>query len=239
LPLRGIGPLFYALQRFQLGGLAPARYLAFVWLAIAGLAAIAIIPGQWFTVAAALLLLVAQLALGVRYRRQQYVTFASEPIPDLSTDPLDVNEKISIYATGLLSVEGRYQQYSAIPGFYRTFATGEHALLCRVQERNWLGLWCWPLEETGMWYTFVKPSEIRALQWGKLHFGVTTLPAIALTYQLEIPSGPRRKRVEVRQELIYISTPEVQDAQRVYADLLNNLPAEVVAQETTSLRIAS
>jgi hypothetical protein len=176
----------------------------------------------------ALLFWVGQIVLGLRYQRQRYITFNAEPAPALNAAPLETSEKLPIYATGLFSVEGRYQQYSALPGFYRTFATGEHAVLCRVQERNWLGLLSWPPEEIGMWYAFIHPTDIEQLTWGNLHFGSTTFPAMAVTYRLEIPAGPRRKKAEIRQETIYLAAPEAQDAQRLYVDLLTNLPADKI-----------
>jgi hypothetical protein len=230
LPLKGIGPLLYALQRFQIGGLAFARYLAIFWIGIGALAAIGVIPGLWFTAILAFLLLITQIALTMRYRHRQYVSFTPTPSPTPNDDRLEASEKVPVYVTGLLGVEGRYQRYCALPGFYRTFAIGEHALLCRVQERKWLGISSWPLEEIGMWYAFIKPSEIRDLAWGTFHFGATTLPGIAITYQLEIPPGPRRKRAELREEVLYIATPDQHEAQRVYVDLLNNLPTEQLAK---------
>lgn len=232
LPIRGIAPLLYALQRFQLGGLAASRYLLLLWIIIGALAFLEVLPGQWITVSLAVILLVAQIALSVRIRQQQYVSFQGQPLPALTEAPLEINEKLTVYATGLLGVEGRYQRYSVLPGFYRTFATGEHALLCRVPERSWLALFSWPLEESGMWYAFIKPSDVRELTWGVLTFGATTLYAVALNYQLEIPPGPRRKRAELRNELLYIATVEQNAAQCIYVDLLNNLPSDHLSKTT-------
>jgi hypothetical protein len=225
LPLRGLGPLIYGLHRFHLSGLPLSRYIALLWLVIALFAAGGVLPGRWITMSIALLLWVGQIWIGLRYRQQRYVTFTGAPLPVLNDTPLDVSEKLPVYATGLLSVEGRYQRYSALPGFYRTFATGEHAILCRLQERNWLRLFTWPTEETGMWYAFVNPSDIEQLTWGTLHFGENRHPALAIEYRLELPPGPRRKQAEIRQEILYLASPEPKDAQRLYVDLLNNLPA--------------
>ncbi len=228
LPLRGLGPLVYGLHRFHLSGLPISRYLAFLWLVTALLGAANALPGRWITVSIALLLWAGQIWIGMRYRQQRYVTFTKAPLPVLKDSPLEVSEKLPIYATGLLNVEGRYQHFSALPGFYRTFATGEHAILCRVPERNWLGFLRWPAEETGMWYAFVNPSDLEQLAWGSLHFGESSYPALAVEYRLEIPPGPRRKKPEVRKETIYLASPEPRDAQRLYIDLLNNLPAEKI-----------
>lgn len=228
LPIKGTSALLYALHRFEVGGLPLSRYIAALWVGIALLAGLGIIPGRWFTVAISLLLLAGQIALAIRFQKQKYVTFASASLPILNHEPLAISEKLPIYATGLLSVEGRYRAYSALPGFYRTFATGEHAVLCRVPERSWLGVAGWPQDETGMWYAFIHPTDIERITWGNLSFGVTTYPALAVEYRLEIPPSPRRKQPEVRLETIYIAAPDMHDAQRLYVDLLSNLPSEKI-----------
>ena len=228
LPMRQSGPLLYGLQRFHLGGAPFTRYITFFWFAIAGLAFLGVLPGRWITIAIALLLWIGQIILLRRWERQQFVSFTPAPSPALNDAPLETSEKLPIYATGLLNVEGRYRAYSATPGFYRTFATGEHAVLCRVQEQRFFALGKLPPEDVGMWYAFFNPSDIEQLTWGSLQFGPTTYPAIAVQYHLEIPPSPRRKKPEVRQELLYLATPEVQDAQRLYVDLLSNLPADKI-----------
>jgi hypothetical protein len=169
-----------------------------------------------------------QLLLWRRYHQQQFVGFVPIAIPSLNRAPLQPHEKLPIYATGLLSVEGREQYFSALPGFYRTFATGEHAVLCRAAERGWLGVLGWPPEEVGMWYTFLNPSDIDTLMWGQLNFGTTQLPALAVVYRLELPAGPRRKNAEVRQVTLYLAARATDDAQQLYVDLLKGLPPEKI-----------
>lgn len=228
VPLRGFGPTLYALHRFHLGGIPASRYIAALWILIAALAAIGIIPGRWITVTLALLLWASQIIIGMHYRRRHYVSFNPASLPTLAVDPLTPSEKETVFVTGLLNVEGRYQRYTYLPGFYRTFATGEHAIICQVKDRSWLGILSWPEEQAGMWYAFVNPSEIHQLAWGKLRFGNTLYPALAIDYQLEMPPGPRRKKTEVRQETIYLACAEQDSAQRIYVDLLQNLPAEKI-----------
>ncbi len=187
----------------------------------------------------ALLIWGAHMVIGLRFRQQHYVTFTPVSTPLLNDTPLEPSERLSVYATGRFNVEGRYRHFSALPGFYRTFATGEHAVLCRVQERNWLGLANWPPEDLGMWYAFVNPTQIEQLTWGNLHFGTTVYPALAITYQLELPPSSRRKHTEIRQETLYLATPEPDDAQRLYVDLLNNLPADKIAASLSASKLQS
>lgn len=234
LSLSGVSPLLYALHRFRLGGAPASRYLAGLWLLIAAFALLGVLPGRWFSVALALVVWAAQIIIGYRYQHRHYVTFLPRTLPALDEKPLDTTEKISIYATGLFNVEGRYQPYSVLPGFYRTFATGEHAILCRVPERKWLGFLNWPADETGMWYAFVSPADIQRLSWGNLQFGSHALPAIAVEYRLELPPSPRRKKPEIRQETLYLASSQQDDAQRIYVDLANNLPSGNVATSLPS-----
>lgn len=234
LPLADLGSWLYGLHRFHLGGVPASRYIALLWLAIALLAALNALPGRWITMSIALLLWAGQFVLGLRHRKQHYVSFTSAPLPALNHTPLETSEKLPIYATGLLSVEGRYQQYSALPGFYRTFATGEHAVLCLVQERRWLGFLTWPADETGMWYAFVQPTDIQRLTWGNLRFGNKSFPAVAIDYRLEIPPSSRRKEPEIRQETLYLAALEMDDAKRMYVDLLTNLPSEHTVTTVTA-----
>ncbi len=234
LPLRGLGPLLYAMQRFQVGGLPVARYIGALWLLVAIAAIVGILPGRWLTAGIACVLWLGQLFISQRYSRRQFVDFDAAPVPHLTHAPLETSEKLPIYATGLLGVEGRNRFFSVLPGFYRTFATGEHAMLCRVAERTWLGVSSWPEDETGMWYAFVNPSDIEQLAWGRLGFGNITMPALAIQYRLELAAGPRRKKAEIRQETLYLATPQVEDAQRIFVDLLTNVPADKIVTRITT-----
>lgn len=228
LPLRGLGPILYGLSRFQLVAMPLGRGILLFFLLVAFLAAIGILPGQWITATILVLLTAGLSILNLRLRRAHYVTFSPVPPPAMDGSPLQTNEKIPIYATGLLGVEGRYQRYTVLPGFYRTFATGEHAILCRLRERTWLGLLTWPLEEAGMWYAFVNPSDIQQLAWGTLGFGSTSMSAIKIEYRLELPPGPRRKRAAIRHETLYVASQQPGDAKRLYLDLRHNLLADKI-----------
>ena len=228
LPLRALGPTLYGLSRFQFGGVPSTRYLTILWFALAILAFLGALPGRWLTIALALTLWLGQTFLIARWQVKQFVDFTPTPQPQLNEASLEPHEKLPIYATGLLSVEGQYRTFSVVPGYYRTFESGEHAVMCHIQASKWLALGTLPPEELGMWYAFVNPEDIEQLTWGNLHFGPTTLPGLAIQYRMEIPAGPRRKKPEIRHELLYLASPEPQVAQRLYVDLLNNLPVHKV-----------
>jgi hypothetical protein len=226
LPLRGPNALLYALHHFQLAGLPVARWISLALLALAAIWATGILPGRWWGCAFWLLAALAFTMWGARARSADYVTFAPGSAPVLS-QTLQPSDKLSVYATGQFNVEGRYQRFTFLPGFYRTFATGEHALLCLARERKWAALASWPPEEPGMWYAFMMPADIIGLHWGELQFGASHAPAVAIDYRLTIPAGGRRKQDLVRAERLYVAVATQEDGRQLYTDLLQHLPAAV------------
>lgn len=231
--LQGPNALFYLLHRFQIGGIPAARWLAFLWLSLAAIWALGFFPGRWVGTAFWLLIFALQVAGGIRARRRDYIDFMPEDAPALDAAPLTPSEKLPIHATGLFSVEGKYQRFSWLPGFYRTFATGEHAILCLMREQRRWGLLSSPQEEAGMWYAFIEPDSLIQLRWGTLAFGKTKSSAIAATYRLTIPPSARRKQPLVREETIYLAFDQAEDGQRLYVDLAQHLPQPSVARDST------
>lgn len=167
--------------------------------------------------------LLAALALVLAGRTGQkhaYISFREQPLPQLTAARLHPEDKVAVYATGLLTVEGKHQRFTWLPGFYRTFATREHALLCLARERHWLFFAHRPAGEPGMWYAFVAPATITRIRWGELHFGANHAPGLAIDYQLTMPASNRRKRDQMRAETLYLAFTTSQDAESVFADLL-------------------
>ncbi|HXF62658.1 MAG TPA: hypothetical protein VNK95_13635, partial [Caldilineaceae bacterium] len=116
------------------------------------------------------------------------------------------------------------QRFTWLPGFYRTFATGEHAVLCLVRDRRWGYMAQWPPDEPGMWYAFFEPSVISEVRWGELRFGRNRATALAVAYHLTIPATAR-KREQIRPEVLYLAVQSEADARRLFADLLQHMPA--------------
>ena len=125
--------------------------------------------------------------------------------------------------TGLFSVEQKYQRFTWLPGFYRTFATREHALLCQVAQRSGRGIGEWPEEEIGLWYIFFSPAALRQLTWGSVTFGAEPRPAIAVTHRVTIPKQ-RLRREQTRDETIYIAFASAAIGELIWADLQHDFP---------------
>ncbi len=220
----GSGGLLYTLGRTQIIAFPPAT-----WMVAAGVAAallLALQAGVWPWVGAALLGSALALRLLVwRVVRSGGVRFV--PSGDAALlggigEPLALpaQSKLPVYVSGCLEVGNRVQRFALLPGFYRTFATREHALLCLCQSGRRLLVAEWPEAEVGLWYAFVKPQQLRALQAGTLHHGRLALTALAL----EVDATPTRGRVRRRAvETLYLAG-EAADLARIARDLTLDAP---------------
>lgn len=228
----------YILDQFLFFGAPLRRFVVFLLIVLAALAGLGALPGRWFT-AGFLIFAIIGFVWYLRSRRtHNFVHFAPESPPDPVPDRLPPNDKIPIYVTGLLSVEGKYKRFTHVPGFYRTFATGEHALLCLIRDRTIFKAGHWPEEDIGMWYVFFTPDLIQSVKWGTLAFGPDKHPALAVHYRLTIPPGEQNRREQTVDETIYIATTTPDDTTRLLADLLWELPPTAQPRRPASVHAA-
>lgn len=216
--------ILYNLTFTHLAGATLFRWMVIVLSAIFALILLAE-PSYWIPLLAIWLSLVVALAFWRKQlQNEDFVRFEEESAPafeGFSSPPakLDPEQKIPVHVTGLFSVEEREGRFTWMPGFYRTFATREHALLCQHQDRKFLGL-AKPDEETvGMWYIFFRPNDIIQLQWGNLSFGGSPALAIAVTRRVEGTVKKRFGREKVVHETIYMAFLDENDRKQVWADL--------------------
>ena len=209
----------YLLSRAHLLSIPLIRWVNILLFGLALAWGLFSLPGGW--VGAALWLVVAAaLFLWIRFaRRRAFIRFTATPLsPTSSVQMLPPAQKRPVYITGELSVEQRVRTFTALPGFYRTFATREHALLCRVRERRIWGIAAWPEEEVGLWYAFFTPQQIESIQPGVVEAGGQTLAALAVTYRpTPLPSTRRRKPALAT---LYLGFTNEDDRSAVLADLL-------------------
>lgn len=220
IAINSLRTLLYNAYRHEFGGAPLSRWLIILLFAIAFFWATGLLPGRWWVSGAALLLAIGLIATIATLRKRGFVHFKAEARPEIVAAKLPPNDKIAVNVTGLFSVEGQEARYTGLPGFYRTFATREHALLCLVRDRRFLKIGRWPAMPTGMWYIFFTPQITRAFSYGQLHFGKQPTPAIAVDYEIVIPKSSRFRRDKIVNETIYIACQNEQDAARILADLM-------------------
>ena len=218
LPATSWRAAFYIADRARIGGIAVLRlgYILLIGTAVTWL--LARLPGGW---AVALLWLAAALTLAsaARFaRRNHYVNFMAKTTLPPSGAILPPTDKVPVYVTGNLGVEQKQRAFTMLPGFYRTFATREHALLCRANERRLWGIAAWPEEETGLWYAFFTAGQIVDIAAGSLTHGGQMFDTLAISYRPALPSGKRRRR-EPEIATLYLSFPEAAGLATVFADL--------------------
>ncbi len=190
------------------------------WLCFFAIAAAAIglLPGRLWWIGSALILWVGlQIIFRIR-RRRDFVNFHEGSLPSISPQPLPVPDKIPIFATGLFAVENKQQHYTWLPGFYRTFATREHALLCQVAAKPFWPIRSWPEAEQGLWYVFFTPNAIDEIRFGTLSFGHHQRPALAIHYREPVTNTDKPRPPQPR--VVYIACQQESDLLRILADLL-------------------
>lgn len=222
-PPRSVRTLLYDASRYRLGSAPCLRWLLFLLGALAVVWVVGRLPGRWWVASLALLLLGTLLVLFHYWRRRDFVHFVPGPPPTITAAALSPSEKLPVMVTGLFSVEQKYQRFTWLPGFYRTFATREHALLCQVAQRTGASLIRWPEEEVGLWYIFFPPAVMRQIEWGVLTFGAEPRSAIAVTQQVTIPRQ-RLRREQTRNETFYIAFATAAVGELVWADLQHDFP---------------
>lgn len=218
LPASSWRAFVYAASRARIAGVAVLRWLYILPIALAVIWLLGRLPGSW-VIALGWLAAALGLAIAARFAgRNHYVSFAPDAtlLPDGAILP--PAQKIAVYVTGRLGVEKKQQEFTAVPGFYRTFATREHALLCQVVERRLWGIATWPEEETGLWYAFFMPDQITGIALGDLTYSGQTMRALTVTYRPIPPNGKRRRSDPVF-AMLHLSFPDPNDRAKVLADL--------------------
>ena len=231
-PQPSLPTFFYQVSRYRLGGMPLLNWVRWALFCCALIWASGWLPGRWWVTGVCTALLLLSLTIQMQLRRRDFVSFQATALPTTPQSVLNPAHKLPIYATGLFSVENKYQRYTWLPGFYRTFATREHALLCQVAARKFLQVAEWPESETGLWYVFFMPSDIKQIHWGELRFGKTVRPAIAITYQLTIPKQGRARKDATRAETIFLAVQNKADGHTLLADLCFDAPAEALSHLT-------
>ena len=211
----------YKAYHHEVGAIRLTRWLVMGLIA----ATVGLLVFRLWWLSGALALAATALIVSIRlWRRRDFVRFQAEALPAVTPQKLRPSDKLPIYATGHFSVEGQYARYTYLPGYYRTFSTREHALLCLVRSSSFLRVATWPPEQTGMWYAFFTPALMHDVRYGMLHFNRQASPAIAVEYDFSYVK-PGRSKQEILRETIYIACADQDTAQRVLADLLVEGPA--------------
>lgn len=210
----------YRLRRHFWGGWSVGRWLgALLFLAVAGVL-IGSRTAKWPLAAALGALFLAYAGALLWARRQRYIAFEPQALPD-DLPPaagLDMASLIPIRASGWFAVEGKRQYYVDLDADYQTVPSREHMILARVYPSRFLLLGRWPEREIGWWYIFFRPAMVRQVQLGRLHFGARPHLAIRLTCDQDAKAP----------ETIYMTFDNLTTLEQVWADLAVDAPPGTV-----------
>ncbi len=181
-------------------------------------------PGVGWWLAGGLLLALVALWMWLRLlRSRDFVRFTPQPHSAAAGQatplPLKPADKLPVYVSGFLSVDTKVRRFAALPGFYRTFATREHALLCHARPRRFGRLAAWPEEEQGLWYAFFQARQVRSLQTGEIAFDRACFRGLKVEYEPAQPLDGKSKR-RYRRVTLYLAFPQAADCQAALADLM-------------------
>jgi hypothetical protein len=228
-----VDAILYQLNRHHFSDIPLSRWIQIGLLALAGIAFISRVPAYWIVASALILLFLLFTASSIYWRRQNYMAFTEKPQPVVALKALKPADKLPILASGDFSVEGKQARFTWLQGYFRTFATREHALLCLAQPSRFALLGNWPEKEVGMWYIFFRDQDVESIRWGEVSHGGEKLPGLAVGHQVFIPKQGRFSRERTLHRTFYMACREEEDLRRILADLLYKKQAEptkVIAQ---------
>ncbi|MBX3000507.1 MAG: hypothetical protein KF893_18450 [Caldilineaceae bacterium] len=218
--------IFYRLNRHQFSEIPLSRWIQIGLLGLAGFAFIARIPAYWIIASALLLLFLLFTAALLYWRGRNYMTFTEMSKPTVAPKALKPADKLPILASGDFGVEGKHARFTWLQGYFRTFATREHALLCLAQPSRFALLGHWPEKEVGMWYIFFRDKDVASIRWGEVSHGGEKLPGLAIDHEVFIPKQGRFGRERTLHRTFYMACREEEDLRRILADLLYRKPVE-------------
>ncbi len=218
LPGGGLSQWLFTMGRGTFLGFPLLRVLTFVLVFVALTWLLRWLPGSpWVAIALLAAPIVVALAHTAAARRS-FVGFT----PDVDAvavvaEPLAAAEKLPVYLWGRLEVQERVRSFVALPGFYRTFATREHACIGLAISKSKLGVAALSDLDAGLWYAFCTPTQLISVRTGSVTWGRMRYPALALAYHVQRAhaSGRTQKGVET----LYIATADDATRKRILADL--------------------
>lgn len=207
----------YRLHRHRLATWSLARWLGFLLLAVALIAAIAH-PSLWAAALLAGLALAYGTGLGWS-ARQGYILFTATPRHRTASQgtrvvpPLHREESHPVRASGWFTVEGKVQYCVDVEADLKASALGEYIIMGRIPASRFLWLGTWPEDQIGWWYIFFFSDMVLELEVGCTHFGIQSHPALRLVYSQD--PGNR--------QTIHLACEDDQCLQRVWAGLTQDI----------------
>jgi hypothetical protein len=133
--------------------------------------------------------------------RSGFLHFQPEQFSIEEIAPLGPEEKVFVRASGPFEVERKRGYFVDLAAAFEGFCTAEKVVMAYVPPSPF-----WPKGEVGMWYFFFRPDEVKGVEWGRIFFGLHSLPALRLTCQtakgssvLFLASGELSRLERIRQ----------------------------------------
>ncbi len=180
--------IFYRLQRHHFLGWALTRWLVILLIALPVLIFTGIIPSGTPSLVISGVLALSLLFLIRRMRRVGYYRFIadeSHTFNKIIAQSLPFSEKIPIRVSGTFAVGKSRQNFVDEAAFYQCFETRERVLMVEITSSRFLLLPQSPEKDTGWWYAFFTPAQVKSVNFGTLKFGLHPRPALQLSVQTD------------------------------------------------------
>jgi hypothetical protein len=126
-------------------------------------------------------ILLIGLTLLQRAKKHTVYQRGSQATLDDEAEPLAPENLIRVRVSGPLQVEEKRGLFMDVPAVFWVTELGDYILMAQVAVRDY-PLIEGPIDNEGMWYAFINPAEITAIEEGTLHFGAA-IPVLRLDYQ--------------------------------------------------------
>ena len=168
--MKVLSGILYSLRRHKLGAFSLLHWLSIICLGLAALIATAQFEIHRFWSSPFLLLSVAIPVLDGLAARGNYVSFT--PVhQDLEVTRLSPQTQLSVRATGLFEVEGRFRRHTWLEASYRTFPSENMPLSRFVSPVHFCG---WPTAPSLTMVcgtSFVSPARLERFKSGTCSSG--------------------------------------------------------------------
>lgn len=228
-----MGRLFYRLTRHEFAGLRLLRWLQIDLLLLGSAALLGWLPGGWLIAGAASALILGLFVGQRHWQSRDFVEFTPAEMPLVTPATLPTSAKLPIWASGYFNVENKHRHFTWLQGFFRTFPSREHAVICLNQPTSFLGLGRSPASSAGMWYCFFKPEAVLDIHWGEIRFGNESHPGLAITHLVLLPKRNFFQPERQVQKRVYLACSKRKDTLTILADLLyDRYAAEAASQRS-------
>jgi hypothetical protein len=143
--------------------------------------------------------------------------WAAHPYAPEASKPLEVDQPLLCWASGLLGVEGKKRALAGERASISFVRTREHIVMAQVPRTRLLLLARVSRADVGYWYAFFHPRQVQSVRLGTLYCGFSKRPGL----ELWVAGEKSAQSVQ-----LYLGFEDSDGRQRVLDDLRRDVKPE-------------